>query len=356
MKINSHVVFLIVIVGIITAGVVGASIMNNGSMKQVDFDGVKVSVPSNAEFVKTGDGYADSKYGITIHVFKNNASMVNYLKGINGASIVALKNQPPQSVAYVYGDDTNVLITNSVEGISIGAKDQALVADMANSVVFSNHQKSAKPHVSIPGIAPPHLEFNKDFNLMALILAEVHTEEFNLELYQSNQSVLITKFNDNSNQGNLEQYVAPQYVSNETSGSAVVNNANNSQPQSSLLDNPQVSTIVESVSSGDGGASDGGAAVSSAPSDSGSVSAPSSGGSDSGSSPASSDTGSSSDSGPEKLTKKELEEVLEPELEKKGYTIDDIEDKGDYYLITVKDSSGHVEKIKYDAYTGQQLP
>lgn len=352
MKINSHVVFLIVIVGIITAGVVGASIMNNGSMKQVDFDGVKVSVPSNAEFVKTGDGYADSKYGITIHVFKNNASMVNYLKGINGASIVALKNQPPQSVAYVYGDDTNVLITNSVEGISIGAKDQALVADMANSVVFSNHQKSAKPHVSIPGIAPPHLEFDKDFNFMALILAQVNTNTFNLEVYQSNQSLEITKFNDNSSQGTISQYMGPQYVPNETSDSAVVNNANNSQPQSSLLDNPQVSTIVESVSSGDGGD----AAVSSGPSDSGSVSAPSSGASDSGSAPASSDTGSSSDSGPEKLTKKELEEVLKPELEKEGYAIDDIEDKGDYYLITIKDSSGHVEKIKYDAYTGQQLP
>lgn len=354
MKINSHIVFLIVIVGIITAGVVGASIMNNGSMKQVDFDGVKVSVPSNAEFVKTGDGYADSKYGITIHVFKNNASMVNYLKGINGASIVALKNQPPQSVAYVYGDDTNVLITNSVEGISIGAKDQALVADMANSVVFSNHQKSAKPHVSIPGIAPPHLEFNKDFNFMALILAEVNTDVFNLGLYESNVSMTINEFNDNSNQGNLEQYTANEYVSNVTSNSAV-NNVNSSQPQSSLLDIPEVSTIVESVSSGDGGASDGGAAVSSGPSDSGSVSAPSSGGSDSGSSPASSDTGSSSDSGPEKLTKEQLRTELEKELPN-GYSIKKIKDEGDYFLVSIEDSSGHVEKIKYDAYTGQQLP
>jgi hypothetical protein len=353
MKLNSHVVFLIVIVGIITAGVVGASIMNNGSMKQVDFDGVKVSVPSNAEFIKTGDGYADSKYGITIHVFKNNASMVNYLKGINGASIVALKNQPPQSVAYVYGDDTNVLITNSVEGISIGAKDQALVADMANSVVFSNHQKSAKPHVSIPGVAPPHLEFNTDFNAMAVILAQVNTAVFNAELYQSNVSMTINDYNSYSDQGALDQYTANEYVSNVTSDSAVVSDANNNQPQSSLMDNPAVSTIVESVSSGDDGAAGdaagSGGAVSSGPSDSGSVSAPSSSGTDSGSEP------SSSDGGPEKITKEQLRTELEKELPD-GYSIKKIKDEGDYYLVSIEDSSGHVEKIKYDAYTGQQLP
>jgi len=90
MKINSHIIFLIAIVGIIAAGVVGATLLNNGSMKQVDFDGIKVNVPSDSNFVKTADGYADSKYGITIHTFKNNNSMVNYLKGVSGASVISL--------------------------------------------------------------------------------------------------------------------------------------------------------------------------------------------------------------------------------------------------------------------------
>ena len=48
MKINSQIIFLIAIVGIIAAGVVGATLLNNGSMKQVDFDGIKVNVPSDS--------------------------------------------------------------------------------------------------------------------------------------------------------------------------------------------------------------------------------------------------------------------------------------------------------------------
>ena len=89
MKLNSHVIFLIAIVGIITAGVVGATLLNNGSMKQVDFDGIKVSVPADSNFVKTADGYADSKYGIAINTFKNNDSVVNYLKSKSGASVIS---------------------------------------------------------------------------------------------------------------------------------------------------------------------------------------------------------------------------------------------------------------------------
>ena len=177
MKINSQIIFLIAIVGIIAAGVVGATLLNNGSMKQVDFDGIKVNVPSDSNFVKTADGYADSKYGITIHTFKNNDSMVNFLKGVTGASVISLKNQPPQSVAFVQGDNTNILLTNGAEGISIGAKDQGLVTDMSNSVVFSNHQKSVKPKVAVPGIAPPpHLEFNFDFDKINALVLQVNNE------------------------------------------------------------------------------------------------------------------------------------------------------------------------------------
>ena len=51
MKLNTQIIFLIAIIGIITAGVVGASVLNNGSMKQVEFDGIKLNVPSDAEFI-----------------------------------------------------------------------------------------------------------------------------------------------------------------------------------------------------------------------------------------------------------------------------------------------------------------
>ena len=192
MKLNSHVIFLIAIVGIIA----GATMLNNGAMKQTDFDGIKVSVPADSNFVKTADGYADSKYGITIHTFKNNDSMVNYLKGKSGVSVISLKNQPPQSVAFVQGDDTNVLVTNGGEAIAIGAKDQGLVSDMANTVVFSNHQKSAKPNPVIPVISPPpHLEFHRDFYLIVPILAKINTKEFNTAIFETNINNTINDYN-----------------------------------------------------------------------------------------------------------------------------------------------------------------
>lgn len=199
MKLNSHIIFLIVIVGIITAGVVGATLLSNGPMKQVDFDGIKVNVPSDANFVKTNDGYADSKYGIAIHPFKDNASASNYLKGVTGASVIALKNQPPQSVAFVQGDNTNVLITNGKEAVALGAKDQNLVTDMANSVVFSNHQKSVKPKPVVPGIAPPpHLEINNDFYLILAFMKQVNNPEFNLNFVQANLTQVVNDYNSAS--------------------------------------------------------------------------------------------------------------------------------------------------------------
>ena len=99
MKIDTHVLFLIVIVGIISVGLVGANVLSNDqSMKQEVFDGIKISVPSDSNFVKTGDGvYKDSKYGVTIHTFKNNDSMINYLKNTKNSKIVPVENQPPQS-------------------------------------------------------------------------------------------------------------------------------------------------------------------------------------------------------------------------------------------------------------------
>lgn len=357
MKLNSHIIFLIVIVGIITAGVVGATLLSNGPMKQVDFDGIKVNVPSDANFVKTNDGYADSKYGIAVHPFKDNASASNYLKGVTGASVIALKNQPPQSVAFVQGDNTNVLITNGKEAVALGAKDQNLVTDMANSVVFSNHQKSVKPKPVVPGIAPPpHLEINNDFYLIKALVLQVNNDIFNAAVFQNNTAMIVDGYNAASDQGTLDQYTASEFTqtassnASASSNGAVANNAN-----TSLLDNPQVSNVVGFLSSGDSnaGSAAGGDA---AQSNGGSV--PSVSGNDaSGSSVASisGDSGSSSggDSGQQKLSENEFKELIKPELEKQDLTIKDIDESGDYFIVKVKDSTGHIEKMKFDAFTGQ---
>lgn len=355
MKLNSHIVFLIAIVGIITAGVVGATLLSNGTMKQVDFDGIKVSVPSDADFVKTGDGYADTKYGISIHTFKNNESMVNYLKGMAGAKVISLKNQPPESVAFILGDDTNVLISNGGEGISIGAKDQALLADMSNSVVFSNHQKSVKPHPSIPGIAPPHLEISNDFNLIMVLMAQVNTVEFNPTIFEANITAFIDEYNTVADQGDIGEYTSSQVEITTSDNNTVDNNQN-----TSLLDNPQVSDVVSSISSDSGAAggevqnSSNGGVVPSISSDSSPTSNPSSSSPSVSSSSGHSGSASSGSSEPQKLTKQELKELLTPTLPA-GHTIKKIKDEGDYYLVSIADSSGNIQKLKYDPYTGQQI-
>ena len=188
MKIDTHVLFLIVIVGIISVGLVGANVLSSDqSMKQEVFDGIKISVPSDSNFVKTGDGvYKDSKYGVTIHTFKNNDSMINYLKNTKNSKIVPVENQPPQSVAFKKGDTINILVTNGQEGVSVSSKDGGLTTQIANNIVFSDNHKSQKP-VPVLNVAPPTMTKDKDFNLIMLLIADVDTNIFNLNLFQLNQ-------------------------------------------------------------------------------------------------------------------------------------------------------------------------
>ena len=359
MKFNSHVIFLIAIVGIITAGVVGATLLNNGSMKQVDFDGIKVNVPADADFIKTQDGYADAKYGITIKTFQNNQSMVNYLKGINGVTVVALKNQPPQSLAYVQGDNTNILVTNGGQGISIGAKDQGLVTDMSNSVVFSNHQKSVKPKVTVPGIAPPpHMELDVDYYLIMGILAQVNTLEFNVVSFQTNITPMIEEYNVHIDNGTINQYTANEFMPATSPDGAI---SDNQQQNTSLLDNPQASDVVSSLSSDSSNNAAGGDSVSSdsAPVISSDGSSSASSGStpaSSGSAPSiSSDSGSNSGSAPsgdtggqtQKLTKEQLKTEIEKGLPS-GYSVSKIKDEDGYYIVSIKDTHGKIKKYTYD--------
>lgn len=197
MKIDSHILFLIVVVGIISAGLVGANVINNDStMKQLDFDGMKVSVPSGCEFVKVDDGvYKDDNYGITINTFNNNNSMIDFLKNTKKSKVIPLENQPPQSVAFKKGDTISVLVTNGQEGMSISSKDGALSAEIANSIIFSNNHKSEKP-TGVGGLHPK-MNVSQDFNLIMVLIADVDTKIFNTAIFEQNILVVVDDYNDN---------------------------------------------------------------------------------------------------------------------------------------------------------------
>lgn len=195
MKMDTHVLFLIVIIGIISAGIVGATVMTQDtSMKQEVFDGITISVPADSEFVKAGNGvYKDSNYGITINTFKNNNSMIDFLKNTKKSKIIPIDNQPPQSVAFKKGDTINILVTNGQEGVSIGSKDGELTSKMANNIIFSNNHKSDKSS-GIPFVKP-HMNIKQDFNLIMLLVADVDTNIFNLNLIENNLAVIVDDYN-----------------------------------------------------------------------------------------------------------------------------------------------------------------
>lgn len=200
MKIDKHILFLIIVIGVISAGIVGATVMNTDtSLKQEVFDGITVSVPADSEFVKVDDGvYKDSNNGIKIHTFKNNDSMIDFLKNTKKSKIIPIENQPPQSVAFKKGDNINILVTNGNEGISIGSKDGKLTSEIANNVVFSNNHKSVKP-VGIPFAKQP-MKVEKDYNLIALLVADVDTKVFNVDMLQNNLVVVVDDYNEQLDQ------------------------------------------------------------------------------------------------------------------------------------------------------------
>lgn len=200
MKIDSHVLFLIIVIGIISAGIVGATVMNTDtSMKQEAFDGITVLVPADSEFVKVDNGvYKDANYGIKINTFKNNDSMINFLKNTKKSKIIPIDGQPPQSVAFKKGDTINILVTNGNEGISVGSKDGELTSKIANNVVFSNNHKSQKP-VGVPFAKQP-MKVEKDYNLIMLLVADVDTKVFNVDMLQNNLIVVEDNYNQNLSQ------------------------------------------------------------------------------------------------------------------------------------------------------------
>ncbi len=202
-KMNKNVAIILSIAAIfITATCVGATVINSDvDMKQNTFDGIKINVPHDTEFIQIPDGFKENTYGITIHTFKDNQSMVNFLNSLQDAKIVSLADQPPQSVAFTQGDTTNILVTNGKEGICVGASDQNLVLKMANSVIFSNGHPSERNH-GVMGVGQKHLDKDKDFNLMVGLMIIVDNSEFNINLYNTAIAATVTETNtiiDNNN-------------------------------------------------------------------------------------------------------------------------------------------------------------
>ena len=375
MKIDTHVLFLIVIVGIISAGLVGANVLSSDqSMKQEVFDGIKISVPSDSDFVKTADGvYKDSKYGITIHTFKNNESMINYLKNTKNSKVVPVENQPPQSVAFKKGDTINILVTNGQEGVSVSSKDGGLTTKIANNVVFSDNHKSQKP-VPVLSVAPPVMEEEKDFNLIMLLIADVNTNIFNLNVFQANIPLVVENFND-VHANDIGFVVNNINVINGESSNSTSNSADHSNVDDVIITNNGNATSAaggkNATSSGDNlanevstkllnSSSSSNNAPSSSPSSpassspSSSVSSSSASPSSSPSSPASSSPSSSSTS---KLTYDDCKQLVENYLKNlKTMKIDKHEQSGDSYIFYIVDSSKNDKNmgtITVDAKTGK---
>ncbi len=66
---NKNVAIILSIAAIlITVTCVGATVINSdGDMKQDTFDGIKMSVPHDADFIQITDGFKEDTYGITVH-------------------------------------------------------------------------------------------------------------------------------------------------------------------------------------------------------------------------------------------------------------------------------------------------
>ena len=389
MKIDTHVLFLIVIVGIISVGLVGANVLSSDqSMKQEVFDGIKISVPSDSNFVKTGDGvYKDSKYGVTIHTFKNNDSMINYLKNTKNSKIVPVENQPPQSVAFKKGDTINILVTNGQEGVSVSSKDGGLTTQIANNIVFSDNHKSQKP-VPVLNVAPPTMTKEKDFNLIMLLIANVDTKFFNINLFQANLPIIIGHYNEvhmndigfvfeNPNAPNVDSLndsasdgidhsnVDDVIITDNDNATSSAGGKNTTSSGDDLANEVSTKLMNDSSSSNNAPSSSQSSPASSSPASS-SPSQPASSGSSSGgavaspssspSSPSSSPSSSSSSNTP-KYSYDDCKQLVEQYLVNlKGYEIDNHEQSGDSYVFYIVDST-HNDKsmgvITVDAKTGQ---
>ncbi|MBR3139886.1 MAG: hypothetical protein IKF11_03340 [Methanobrevibacter sp.] len=355
MKIDMHILFLILLAGAVSAGLVGASLMTTDTtMKQEVFDGIKVSVPSDSDFIKVTDGvYKDSKYGIVINTFKNNDSMIDYLKNTKQSKIVPVKNQPPQSVAFKKGDTLNILVTNGQEGVSVSAKDGELVSKIANNIIFSNNHKSVKP-VGI-GVFNPELNINGDFNLMFALIGQVNTNFFNPDVFYSNINVAILEYNqevnepifnipivknsdsDSDNTNDDDSVILP------TNGSNDVSNINSSNDLNKALNGGKAQSSSNSPDSH---------SSSNAASNQPSTAKPAS--SSSSSSASSGSASGSSSGGSQKLSLSDCQHLVETSINGTGLKIGNYKSSGDSYIFMLLDKTGrNVKNLTVDTLTGK---
>lgn len=327
---NKNIAIILSIAAIlITLTCVGATVINSdGDMKQNTFDGIKINVPHDAKFIQIPDGFKENTYGITIHTFKDNQSIVNFLNSLQNAKIVSLPDQPPQSVAFTQGDTTNILVTNGKEGICVGAPDQNLVLKMANSVIFSNGHPSERNH-GVMGVGQKHLDKDKDFNLMVGILALVDNTEINIDNYNTAIITTVDQTNIDIDEGNIDI------------------DENNTDMDSNISDITEVVNVSDSSSdnpteSGDMVNAELGADNSV---DSMFTSSPNS-------QPSSESGDSSSSSDEEPLSKSECKEMVISYLSDSNYDIDHIEHKGDIYIFYITDDNGEdIGTITVDSIT-----
>ena len=372
MKIDSHVLFLIIVIGVISAGIVGATVMNTDtSMKQEVFDGIKVLVPADSEFVKVGDGvYKDSNHGIKINTFKNNNSMIDFLKNTKKSKIIPVDNQPPQSVAFKKGKTINILVTNGNEGIAIGSEDGKLTSDIANNVIFSNNHKSQKP-VGIPFAKQP-MKPKQDFNLIMLLVAKVDTNIFNINALQENTAIIVDNYNVQLEEPEVaddSSDVTTEDTSEDSSDTDVLTDTedlseiNDTDDLNEVLNEP-VDTSDDDQSSADNDDDDvlttDVVSESSQSSDSGSAA-----GGDTVSSPdisSGSSSGSSSSSSPEpqKLSESDCKQIVEQSLmNRPELQIDKCEAIGDtfvFYIVDAQNNNAPLGTITVDALTGNAEP
>ena len=341
MKIDTHIIFLIIIIGIISAGIVGATVMSNDdSMKQEDFDGIKIYVPSDSNFVQTSDGvYKDDNNGITINTFKNNDSMIDFLKNTKKSKIIPIENQPPQSVAFKKGNSINILVTNGEEGVAVSSDDGELTAKIANSIIFSNNHKSAKsPGVSV---IHPRMSAPKDFNLIMLLVAEVDTKVFNLALIEENIDITVNEYNENigvpdediSSESESDEYVSDIEDQND------LNEILNLDSDSSQDEEAQTTSVIDDDSSN--------------AEDNGVISDDASDLSNQGSGD---DVLSSPDDSVQELSYEDCELLVTQELDNyhPGCMIDNYEEIENGYLFKIVDDMNNpVGEITVDALTGE---
>ncbi|MDO5847973.1 MAG: hypothetical protein Q4P18_00350 [Methanobrevibacter sp.] len=326
-----------VAIAIVSAGAVAAISMNyDPEMKTASFDGIKMKVPVNAKFTKTVSGFEDTKYGISVQTFKSTDSMSNYLKSLHGAKMVSLANLPTNAVAFEQGDSTYILVTNGKEGICVGALDEDLDVQMANSVVFNDGQ-SNKVSKGPLGIGSKHQpKIDVDFIFIGKIIKQVNNDQFNMNnlsiaVNRSNELSNLTDDANNDNNPNNDLAVDGNPIENDNYNT--VNN--NATDGIGFFNSPGMELIGDlggnsnSYDSGDMGND---------------IVNPNS---------AISDDSSNPDLKNDELTESECRELVENELPI-DYSISDVNHEGECYIFDIEDEEGNfVGTVTVDAITGE---